>query len=342
MAVPPSSPPIIPRVSVIIPTYNSGAYLAEAIASVMAQRGIGYEVIVVDDGSTDDTPAILAQSQRRWGDRLRSIRQANAGSAAARNQGVAIAQGDLIAFLDADDRFLDPDKLADQAAYLDACDHLGAVHTGWQLQDRRGRAIAAIEPWHQAPNLTLNTWLYWKPIRLSALVLRRIWLDEVGGFDVRLRQSHDVDLILRLTLAGCRSVWLRRITTAYRQHPHNTTRNATVQAASVETWLDRCFARSDLPAATRAIEPEVRYSTYVWLAWIHYQAGNDAAMEDYLRRSLDHAPGWPVEAIGDWPVLFARFAADAGTPFTPHALFAQPQWQALLAEVLARQEQAWS
>ena len=92
----------MPKVSVVIPTYNYGRFIAESIDSVLAQDFTDFEVIVVDDGSTDNTQAILA----RYADCVRCIRQENAGSAAARNTGIAHAKGELIAFHDADDIWL--------------------------------------------------------------------------------------------------------------------------------------------------------------------------------------------------------------------------------------------
>ena len=86
-------------ISVIIPCYNSGTHLAQAIDSVLAQTCPASEIIVVDDGSTDDSPAIMA----RYGDRIRVVRQANAGLPAARNAGIQAATGEWLAFLDADD-----------------------------------------------------------------------------------------------------------------------------------------------------------------------------------------------------------------------------------------------
>lgn len=98
-----------PLISCIVPVYNGELYLREAIDSILAQTYRPLEIIVVDDGSTDATPDVVAG----YGDRLRYIRQPNAGPGAARNHGLNLAQGEFIAFLDADDLW-HPDKLARQ------------------------------------------------------------------------------------------------------------------------------------------------------------------------------------------------------------------------------------
>jgi glycosyltransferase involved in cell wall biosynthesis len=91
-----------PLVSVIIPTYNRGGMIRDAIASVLNQDFKDFELIVIDDGSTDDTPAIL----ETFGRAIRIVRQANRGVSAARNQGIALASGKLLTFLDSDDLWL--------------------------------------------------------------------------------------------------------------------------------------------------------------------------------------------------------------------------------------------
>lgn len=121
-------------VSVIIPTHNYGRFLAEAIASVQAQSVEDLEIIVVDDGSTDDTPEVLA---RITDPRLRAVRVSNGGVSRARNIGLEMARGDYIAFLDADDRW-HPDKLARQLELLAHEPEVGLVFTDFRRFDEHG------------------------------------------------------------------------------------------------------------------------------------------------------------------------------------------------------------
>ena len=111
-SVPVQSVTAVPLVSVVIPSYNYGSLLPEAVSSALAQRSdaLGVEVIVVDDGSEDDTLPLLKAMQAEAPLPLHIVRQGNHGAAAARNAGLACAKGDLIAFLDADDRLLRMDR----------------------------------------------------------------------------------------------------------------------------------------------------------------------------------------------------------------------------------------
>jgi glycosyltransferase involved in cell wall biosynthesis len=159
----------MPQVSVIIPTFNNAQYIGEALNSVFSQDYDAYEVIVVDDGSTDDTQ----QTLKPYLDRIRFIYQSNAGSAAARNTGLTLAQGEFIVFLDADD-FLLPGKLKQQVAYLTLKPQLGIVHSGWRIVSETGAIISTVEPWHEAPHLDLETWLKYKPVKMGPMMFHRI------------------------------------------------------------------------------------------------------------------------------------------------------------------------
>jgi glycosyltransferase involved in cell wall biosynthesis len=321
----------IPHVSVVIPTYNNVRYLQPALDSVFQQTYPDLEIIVVDDGSTDETPNLLES----YANRLRYISQENQGSAAARNRGIQAANGKLIAFLDSDDYFLLPDKIAQQVACFQANPALGSVQTGWKIVNQLGETIRLVEPWHKIPELTLEAWIRWKPVRTSALMVRRHWLERAGGFDANLRQSHDVDLALRLAAMGCTATWLRQITCCYRQHDTNTTGHGPRQAKYVQAVLDKFFSRPDLPAHIRQLEPEVRYSTLVWIAWYQYYTGTPAEMTRYLQKSLAYTPNFPTETISNWLEHFHKFSTERGHNLNLQTLTASPEWQQATYTALA-------
>lgn len=319
-----------PLVSVVIPVYNGAKYIQIAIDSVLEQTYSNYEIIVVDDGSTDDT----RQKLQPYKSKIRYIYQENQGSAAARNVGIDLAKGELIAFLDADDFWTMPEKLAKQVALFDKNSSLGCINTGWKIVDGAGKHIKTVQPWHKAPKLDLETWLKKKCVRTSAMVFRKHWLEKVGGFDEELRQSHDVDLALRLSLAGCETVWLKDATVCYRQHEHNTTKNSLKQAKYVQMVLDKFFARPNLPESVKKHESQTRYHTLVWLAWYQYRAGNLDKMAKFLQKSLDFSPYFRVENISHWLTAFRRFSEERGKEFQTDVVTSLPQWHQLIVSIL--------
>jgi glycosyltransferase involved in cell wall biosynthesis len=181
-----------PEVSVIIPTFNRRAMVREAIDSVLAQTAAGFELIVVDDGSSDGTVEELA----RFGESIRIERIANRGPAAARNLGVAIARAPLIAFLDSDDLW-SPIKLERQLAFISenpGCD-ISQCNEIW-IRDGR-RVNPGMRHRKRAGNFfveSLRTCL----ISPSAVLMRRDLLDSIGGFDEDMAAAEDYDLWLRI------------------------------------------------------------------------------------------------------------------------------------------------
>ena len=126
-----------PNVSVVIPTFNRAALLPRAIESVVAQTFDDWEIVLVDDGSTDDTPQVAARCSEQIGDRFVYIRQPNLGSSAARNRGIDASLGRFVAFLDSDDEFL-PHKFERQLAVFDARPGLGFVYSDFAFVDLKG------------------------------------------------------------------------------------------------------------------------------------------------------------------------------------------------------------
>lgn len=194
-----------PSVSVVIPTYNRARFIGAAVASIRAQTYPCHEIVIVDDGSSDDTAAVVAA----LGEGIRYIRQANAGPSAARNRGIQEACGDLVAFLDTDDRWL-PEKLALQVRAMQRDPSIALVCADMAIEDGEGRRLvdsnfakrgmlamferldsAAIP---DAPRLLLQI----NFINTSTVLARRDLLQSLGGFDRRLRYGEDLELWLRI------------------------------------------------------------------------------------------------------------------------------------------------
>lgn len=181
------------RVSVVIPTFNRGWALRTAIDSVLAQTCRDFELIVVNDGSTDDSQEIL----RSYGSAIKVIRQNNAGVSSARNRGVRSARGELIAFLDSDDCWL-PEKLKTQIAFFDTNPETVICQTE-EIWIRNGKRVNPKKV-HQKP----SGWIFKASLALclvspSAAMLRRTLFNTIGGFDETLPACEDYDLWLRIS-----------------------------------------------------------------------------------------------------------------------------------------------
>ena len=182
----------LPTVSVIIPTFDRAHTLVRALDSVRAQTLPPLEVIVVDDGSRDDTARLVLQGYPT----VRYLPQANAGVSVARNRGIAAARGQWLAFLDSDDQWL-PHKLERQLAWLERYPGYRLVH-GDEVWIRRGRRVNAMNKHAKSGGWIYETCLPRCVISPSAVMVHRSLFDDVGGFDETLPACEDYDLWLRI------------------------------------------------------------------------------------------------------------------------------------------------
>ncbi len=195
-----------PLVSVVIPAFNAEHYLGETLESVLAQTYEPVEVIVIDDGSTDDT----ADLARRYPVRL--LQGPNGGRSVARNRGLDVARGDLIAFCDADDLWLNR-RLEAQVGVLDGDPRLGVVS-------------CQVEPFIQ-PGMPRPSWFGLgqmqtrRALLTSALLVRRELFETVGGFDPRYRIVQDTDWVARAISSGTRIGYVDEVLVRYRVHDAN-------------------------------------------------------------------------------------------------------------------------
>ena len=316
-------------ISVIIPTYNCDRYIEQAIKSVLQQTDCHYEIIVIDDGSTDYTEKVLKPYQHK----IRYIKQVNQGVAAARNHGITQAEGNLIAFLDADDYFL-PGKLSTQAAVFAQQPDLAIVHSGWQRVDSKGNKILDVCPWEDVPELDLVGWLRWKPVLPSAMMFRREWLEYAGGFDPRFPPAEDTDLVLKMALKGCKTAWLKKVTVHYRQHEKSAMHEGLPQAKSLTAVMDNFFAQPNLPDKVRLIENSVRYGTAVWIAWYLYYTQHLPEMTEYLQKSWQYSLFSPLETTINWIESFAVFSQNWGIEFNVYDLTQSSEWKNLVKWVI--------
>jgi len=190
-----------PRVSVVIPSYNRSGLLQAALDSVYAQTWKEFEVLVVDDGSTDDTEAMLRPYVAERG--LRHLRQANRGPSAARNRGIEAARGQFVAFLDSDDLWL-PIKLSVQMARMAACPAAVMCYSNLLHFNPDNGAINVRYRRQAVRSGDLYLALIYKKLHCAppTLVVRKEIAERVGGFDEALRLSEDRDFNIRIARHG--------------------------------------------------------------------------------------------------------------------------------------------
>jgi hypothetical protein len=190
-----------PQVSVIVPTYERRDDVCRAVASVVAQQYQEWELIVVDDGSTDGTEEAL----RQFGPALRYLWQENHGVSAARNAGLKLARGDIVAFLDSDDRWL-PDHLEVVTGVLERHPASVLVSTTPDFARDGAEHVEDAKIVDPLPRLFVGNFIGWP----SSVAVRRDVVLAAGGFDEDLEVSEDFDLFLKLALRGPFALLSRR------------------------------------------------------------------------------------------------------------------------------------
>jgi glycosyltransferase involved in cell wall biosynthesis len=226
------------NVSIVIPTYNRSDYILEAIQSVIEQDHTPLEIIVVDDGSTDDTKVKLASLIASGA--IRYVYQENRGRSAARNRGISLATAEYLAFLDSDDLF-EANKLGKQVEFLARHPEVGLVHGGYIKFDAQNQDLGYRDPSWFSGWIYPDILLIWYTLLPPSIVMvpKRV-LDEVGGFDESLYIGEDLDLWRRIARRypfGYINQRLARI----RVHAGNTSTDAVEATREFERYLDRAF-----------------------------------------------------------------------------------------------------
>jgi glycosyltransferase involved in cell wall biosynthesis len=254
----------VPRVTVLTTVYNGARYLEEAIDSIRAEEFQDFEHVIVDDGSTDATPQILARATAR-DSRIVLVRtETNHGIASAANRGLAIARGEYIARLDADDISL-PGRLAREVAVLDAHPHVVLVSMNYESIDAHGVVIGRSHRDH--PSAVLAYLLNFSNSigGHSQVMFRKSVIHAVGGYDETCRAGLDYDLWTRIVPHG-RIVVLPELGMRYRVHGESITRNGSGQQVAVakrivqrtlSEWLGRTLSDREVDALMHAWRPLV-------------------------------------------------------------------------------------
>lgn len=315
---------VLPLVTVVMPVFNASATLAQALNSVLWQGYEAIEIIAVDDGSTDDSRELLAA----YGDAVRVLHQRKQGPAAARNLALQHAQGEYIAFVDADDVWL-PGKLLSQVAYLQAHSDVSAVFgrfMRWEASTQEGRFVepplrAAYEEaavrWRDQAELFKTTSLQgnlYADLLLDSVVhiitalVRRSAIDDVQGFDASLNTGSDYDFWLRLSRAH-RIDQLDDCVAWYRIHAQSITRQPWPQNAEYIILLRTLAQHGARGADGRAVSDlEIQrrlFGIAFGHGYLHFWHGQSVHARRAFAQALSHS-FWHPKLWVYWVLTFLR------------------------------------
>lgn len=290
------SPQANPLISVIIPAYNAEQFIAEALSSIKAQNYAPIEILVVDDGSRDNTSRVVSETAPD----ARLIVQKNAGASAARNTGMRQARGDFICFLDADDGWF-PGKLRAQVDYLATHPEVGVVYHKWLVWKPeadgsfRVPVIPSMPP-AESIDAENSGWLYCQLlldsiVHTSTVMFRRSVLDEIGFFDTKLQTGEDYDYWLRVSricqihkLAGTYSFY-RAAPGSLTSSPKKENNEYNVVSNAVKRWgLTGPDNSTQSPSRIRQRLFKLAFD----FAYLHYHHGSVRIALFWFGRSLHH------------------------------------------------------
>ena len=278
----------VPLVSVVIPVYNDERYVGDCVKSVLAGTYPQQEVIVVDDGSTDDTPTILGS----FADRIHYVRQENRGPAAALNEGIRASSGVYVAWLSSDDLFY-PNKIGLQVRLLLREPRASLVYTDYTMIDGRGRVLRTVCCEAPCPTAALTRMLRGNYVNGSTVLMRRACFSEVGGFDETLRAAVDTDMWFRLLKAGMEFRHISEPLVWYRWHRKNLSHNYRLMRESKDTVRVRVvksFSPEELFGPVLGSGGRGLKSEYELLAWLLAKQLNTRAARAALAKARQQGP----------------------------------------------------
>lgn len=292
----------LPLVSVIVPTYNRAALLQQTVESVLAQTYPNIELIVVDDGSTDETPEMLKQ----YAGRLVHIRKQNEGGTAARNTGIQAVHGEYLNFLDHDDIFL-PTKIERQVEILNARPEVGLVHCGYYRMDKDGRYIDIVNflPEGDVRRVIVLGCFCWS----GAPLIRRECIDKVGVFDESVWSS-DADMWLKIAIAGYHFGCVQEPLGGYRILADSSMADVERTERMDMAILDRVFANPHLPKEAYEAKNLGYFNQRFWLACRYYTLEKWEDAQRNMREALRLRP----DLIVKWSEILHLLCTNALDP----------------------------
>jgi glycosyltransferase involved in cell wall biosynthesis len=271
------------KVSVVIPAYNAMAYLPETVESVLRQTFTNFEVLIIDDGSSDQIVQWVSQISDP---RVRLISQENQGLSGARNTGIAHAQGEYVAFLDADDLW-EPTKLEKQVHCLENKPAVGLVYTWTVLVDEQGNPTGRVfisdaegDVWQQ---------IVWDDVMSngSTAMVRRCCFETVGVFDLNLGPAADRDMWIRIASRYPFAV-IKEPLVFYRQHPNSMSKNRKIMIQELRTVIEKSFQYAPLELLYLRNRSYGRMNLYQ--AWNSIDEKNYKEAIHFRRQAVLHHP----------------------------------------------------
>ncbi|MCZ2341438.1 MAG: glycosyltransferase [Bacteroidales bacterium] len=302
-----------PQVSVVMAAKNYGQFLAEAIESVLAQTVEEWELLIIDDGSTDHTQSVAAPFLMDR--RIRIVSSDRLGQPRAKNLGVRLSSGSLVAFLDADDAWL-PTKLERQLAVFADRPEVGVCFTKRTLMNDRGEPIFGNDPPSPPRGRVLEAMFLRNFVCFSSVMVRRQVFDHVGGFDPEWDLSIDYDLWLRVARFH-EFEYVDEPLVRYRTGHGNLSKKLADRVATADAIMNRAVFRRDLRNdLPRAVLAEGYASTYRALGYTLRNVEPITAAQWYLRALAWGGPRWRDAAKGlvASGLAWIRGRRESGTP----------------------------
>ena len=274
-----------PLVSVIIPTYNNAEYIGYAIKSVLSQSYQNLELIVVDDGSTDDTEKIVKNIDDK---RLRYFYQINQERCVARNNGIKHSRGKYICFLDSDDYFL-KNKIRNEVKFLANNIHADMVVSGFRRVSDNNEIIRE-KKYPKNKFIAMDEFLYGNPFSPCSTMINSEFVKKINGFDEDLRAGEDWDFHFRLAMSGCAIVSTNQIASIYRFKKHAVQKTSAEYCKRMVATQEKILNYEGLPNDLKELKKEAKSRTFLRLAARCYATENIALGKAYLQKAINHDP----------------------------------------------------
>ena len=288
----------MPTVEIILPAYNAAPYLSMALDSVIAQTFADWRILLVDDGSKDETAAIAHAYRQRLGARLKYIYQENAGLPAARNTGIRHAEGEFLALLDADDVWL-PHRLEASLRSFAGKPEVGLSYGLIEGIDPSGEVLARFTDRKKHPEGWIASQIYMRTMDLPCptVTFRRVCIEQIGLFDESLRATEDRDLWVRIA-QRFQVVCVPQVLAQYRTSPQAMTTDPQRMLTAQLRFVEKHFGSPGCGRRERRVA----------LSWIYRQHAEALAKRDQMRTAVFSA----LRALALYPLELRNARTVAG------------------------------